>query len=168
VVKKLLFITAFFALALFGQDARPHPRWTLKTKTGTKILVFVPRGTIHVSDAFRKLLDTVKSLVVVRDDADSLSDINSPLIRQRIVQIHKELDALCKKNDYTCPEVAPTEKLSDDAALVAVRLAAILAINFTTNLNRVYVGHPEREVAEMHRQILEVCGNDCLSRGKRR
>ena len=157
----MLFAAVFSTLVLFGQDAKPRPRWTLKTKTGTKILVFVPKGTNHMSDSLRELLSVVKSLAIVRDDAAELLNDRSPLQgsfeRRRIAEIHKELDALCTKHGYVCTEVvAPGKKLSERTVLVAIQYAAVRAINFTVDAKKISVDHPKKEVAEMHQWILSM------------
>jgi hypothetical protein len=161
VAKRLFFAIAFSALVLVGQDMPRRPRWTLRTKTGTKIFVLGSAGETYFNDAFLALLETLKSLIVVRDDANHFlgDEQKSSFEAQSIVRMHREIDALCRRNDYACDDHVPQK--GDLTATMAIRIDAIRAINFVVNTNQVYVGHPESEIVDIHRRILMICGADC-------
>lgn len=166
-MKKLLFALVFSAIVLYGQEAELRLTWKIRTKTGTNIFVFGPAGDIRFRDSFLQLLDTVKSLVVVRDHVRDVLDGQSRSIEQkRIVQIHKELDALCKKNGYACDADQPAS-LPRRSALLVINIDAAHAIEFAADTRHVVVGHPAQEIAEMHRRILQICREDCFSCGDR-
>ncbi|MGB7957272.1 MAG: hypothetical protein WCF77_00295 [Minisyncoccia bacterium] len=164
-MKKLLFALIFSAIVLYGQEAESHLMWKIRTKTGTNIFVFSPAGNVRLKDSFLELLDTVKSLVVVRDRVRDVLDGQPQSIEQkRIVQIHKELDALCKKNGYACDADQPAS-LSRRSALLVINSDAVHAIELAADTRHVVVGHPAQEIAEMHRQILQICREDRFSCG---
>jgi hypothetical protein len=164
-VKKLLFALIFSALVLQGQEAALRLTWKVRTKTGSDIFVFSPAGDVRFKDSFMALLDTVKSLVVIRDHVrDLLDDQPRSVEQKRIVQIHKELDALCKKNGYACDSDRPAT-LSRRSALIVIHIDAAQAIEFATDTRHMVIGHPAQEVAEMNRRIFQICKEDRLSCG---
>lgn len=167
-MKKLLFALVFSALVLYGQGAELRFTWKIRTKTGSNIFVFSPTGNVRFKDSFMALLDTVKSLVIIRDNVNDLLDDQSRLVAQKkIVQIHRELDALCRKNHYVCDmdqSVSPSRR----SALMVIHMDAAQAIEFATDTRRVYVGHPVQEIVEMHRLILQICRDGHFPCGKQR
>ena len=148
-----------------GKKRSRHLMWKIRTKTGTKYFRFQSGGECPPEGSFLELLDTVKSLVVVRDRVRDVLDGQPQSIEQkRIVQIHKELDALCKKNGYACDADQPAS-LSRRSALLVINSDAVHAIELAADTRHVVVGHPAQEIAEMHRQNLQICREDRFSCG---
>jgi hypothetical protein len=107
----------------------------------------------------------MESLVVVRDDANDLANEKSALsarARKRLmVQMHKEIDALCKH--YVCDDRQTSlDGISSNSILLRdIRLGIIHAIDAVTNANEMNIGHPRKEIIDMHRRIIVLCGKDC-------